>query len=253
MATLPKLDLPSLRKREQAPKNRLLALVDLDGAVKAAQVTPRWMISMWFAAGLAVLPPIAFLASAHRGDGIAVVMKQELNKTGKLEQLTAEQRENFDRIVVPITTVMLPVGAAAKRQIWIFYCGLVVLAFLQGTRPHMTFQNTVAVAVVGAAPWFLHDVIAAVTLFHFDVGGIDPTNPVASNPAAWLFSGKDTRTPLAVFLRGVDFFELWGCVWMSAALGRHAQGRTSLPVVVVFGGHVAGVVKDVVSAAAASS
>lgn len=253
MATLPKLDLPSLRKKEQPPRNRFLALFDLDGAVVAAARRPLWAISMWVAAAFAVLPPLAFLESASRGDGIAVVMKQELNKSGKLDQLNAEQREKFDRVVVPATTVMLPIGAAAKRQLWIFYCALVCLAFLQGTRPHMTFKNTVAVAVVGAAPWFVHDVVSAVALFHFDVGGIDPSNAVASNPAAWLFSGKDTRTPLAVFLRGVDFFELWGCVWMSAALTRHAGGRTSLPAVVVFGGHLAATLKDVASAAATSS
>ena len=252
MATLPQLDLPSLRKKVQPPRNRFLALVDLDGAVVAAAKKPMWAISMWLAATFAVLPPLAFLASASRGDGVAVVMKQELNKSGKLDQLTAEQRDGFDRIVVPATTVMLPIGAAAKRQLWIFYCALVCLAFLQGTRKHMTFKNTIAVAVVGAAPWFLYDVVSAVTLLHFDVGGIDPSNPVASNPASWIFSGKETRTPLAVFLRGFDFFELWGCVWMTSALTRHAGGRTSLPAVVVFGGHVAATLKDVASAAATS-
>lgn len=253
MATLPTLSLRSLQKRQpQQPKNRLLyALFDLDGAVVAASRRPLWLASLVLAASFALLPPLSFLTSAARGDGISVVMRQELSKSGKLDKLTPEQRAGFDRVVVPATTVFLPVGAVVKRLLWICACALVCLAFLHGTRPHLSARSIIAVAVVGAAPWYVNDVVSAVTLLSFDVGSIDPSNAVASNPAAWLFSGKDSRTPLAVLLRGVDFFDLWGCAWLTAALTRHAGGRTSLPALVVFGGHIAATVKDAVAAAAA--
>lgn len=250
---LPQLDLPSLRKKQQEPRARWLALTQLDGAVVAAMRRPLWAISMWIAAAFAVLPPLAFFANAHAHDGIAVVLKQEMNKSGRLDKVPPEQRAQVDQVLTPIMVVALPLGAAAKRQIWILYCALVCLALLQGTRPQLTARNIVAVACVGAAPWFVYDVVSAAVLASFDIGTIDPQNPVASNPASWLFAGKDTRTPLAAALRGVDFFELWGCVWMTAALTRAAGGRTSVPAVVVFGGHIAATLKDAASAAAASS
>lgn len=251
---LPKLDLPSLRKREQAPKNRVLfALIDLDAAVVAAMRRPLVVLSLVVAGLFAVLPPVAFLANAARGEGIKAVLLDEMHKSGRLEKLNAEQREGLEKVAVPFMTAALPGGAVAKREMWILGCAVLCLAILKGTRPQMQFSTVVAAAVVGAAPWFVHDLITAATFTHFDLHGIDPQNPVASNPAAWLFAGKDTRMPLAVLLRGVDFFELWGCLSMTRAITRAAGGRTSLPAFVVFGGHAANVLKDVVAAAAATA
>jgi hypothetical protein len=251
--TLPQLHLPSLKKKEQPPRARVFALVDPDGAFVAAMRRPLVVASLVVAALFAVLPPVAFLANAARGEGVVAVLKDELHKSGRLEKLNAQQREGLEKVAVPFMTVALPAGAVVKRELWILYCALVCLAFLKGTRPQMNFHNVVAVAVVGAAPWFVHDVVAAVAFSVFDLHGIDPQNPVASNPAAWLFAGKDSRGPLAVFLRGLDFFDLWGCFWMTAGLTRVAGGRTSLPAVVVFGGHFAAVVKDMAAAAAANA
>lgn len=240
-------------RREHPPRARVYALTDLDGAVVSAMRRPLLVLSLLLAATFAVLPPVAFLANASRNEGIKAVLLDELRKSGRLEKLNAEQREGLEKVAVPFMVAALPVGAVVKREMWILGCAVICLAFLRGTRPQMRFGSVVAAAVVGAAPWFVHDAITAATFWHFDLHGIDPQNPVASNPAAWLFSGKDTRTPLAAFLRGIDFFEIWGCVWLTRALTRAAGGRTAVPAVVVFGGHAASVLRDIVSVAASSS
>lgn len=246
--TIPGLSLPSLHKRSHPPRARIFALVDLDGAVVAAGRRPLWVASLLVAMVFALLPPVAFLAAASRGQGVSAVVLDELHKSGKLKDLTAEQRHNVEAAVVPIMTAALPIGAVVKRLGFLLVCAGLVFAVLKGTRKELRLTAVVAAAVVGAAPWYVHDVISAVTFSVVDLAGIDPQNPVASNPAAWFFSGKESRTALAVLLRGVDFFDVWGCAWLSLALTRAVGGRSNVPVVVVVGLHVAGVGQGLVSA-----
>ncbi|MDP2345465.1 MAG: hypothetical protein Q8O67_31260 [Deltaproteobacteria bacterium] len=250
-AAIPRLDLPSLRKRAQRPRARILALVDADGAFAAAIARPLVVASLVVAGLFAVLPPAAFLLSAHRSNGVDSVLRDELDKSGRLDKIPADQRDQIMAAMVTGTAVALPVGAVAKRWLGLLLCAGLSVAFLRGARPHFTLQKAVAVAVVGAAPLYVHDVITAIAFMHFDLHSIDPQNPVASNPTAWLFSGKETRGPLAVFLRGLDFFELWGCAWIAAGLTRAAGGRTSVPVVVVFGLHLLGMLIATAGAARA--
>jgi hypothetical protein len=248
-AAIPQLDLPSLRKRAQRPRARVLALVDADAAFAAAIARPLLIASLVVAGLFALLPPAAFLVSAHRGNGVESMLRDELAKSGKLDKIPAEARERVMGAMVTGTAVALPLGAVAKRWLGLLFCAGVCVAFLRGTRPHFTLKKAVAVAVVGAAPLYVHDVISAIAFLHFDVHAIDPQNPVASNPAAWLFSGKESRAPLAVFLRGLDFFDLWACTWIAAGLGRAAGGRTMLPVVVVFGAQLLGMLASTAGAA----
>ncbi len=234
---LPQLHLPSLRKREQRPRARILALVDADAAFAAAIARPLVVLSLLVAGLFAVLPPAAFLASAHRGDGVESVLRDELRKSGRFDKIPVDKRDQVMGLMVTGTAIALPLGAVAKRWLALLVCAGVCVALLRGTRPQLTLARAVAVAVVGAAPLYVHDVVAALTFCAFDLHSIDPQNPVASNPSAWLFAGKATRSALAVFLRGFDFFELWGCAWIAVGLTRAAGGRTQVPVVVVFGAH----------------
>ncbi len=250
---LPQLDLPSLRKREQKPAPRWQVLWNPDGAFVSAVLRPRLLLSLVVVAFFAVLPPAAYLLNAARSEGVKTLLLDEMRKNGRLAKLQGEQRANLEKVMVPVMTAALPVGAIAKRELWVLFCATVCMAFLRGTRPQLTFPVVVAVAAAGAAPLFVHDVLSAAAFSAFDLHGIDPQNPVASNPAAWLFSGKETRTPLAALLRNVDFFELWACAWIAGGLTRAAGGRTSLPTVVVFGGHLAMTLKDVASAAAVTA
>ena len=250
MNRLPQLELPSLRKKEQKPRARVLVFVDVDAAFAAAIARPLVIASLLVAGLFAVLPPAAFLVSAARGDGVESVLRDELAKSGRFDKIPADKREEVMSAMVVGTAVALPAGAVAKRWIGLLLCAGVVVAFLRGARPQLTLSKAVAVAVVGAAPLYLHDVIAALAYAYFDLHSIDPQNAVASNPSAWLFSGKETRAPLAVFLRGFDFFELWACAWIAAGLTRAAGGRTQVPVVVVFGFHFLGMLMATASASA---
>lgn len=248
---LPQLDLPSLRKKAHKPRRRVLVLFDADAAFAAAIARPMVVVSLVVAGLFAVLPPAAFLYSAQRGSGIDAVLRDELSKSGRLDKISADQREQLLPKRVRATTVALPLLAIAKRGFGLLLVAAVCFLFLQGTRPQLTLARAVAVVVVGAAPLYVHDVIAASTYLVFDLHSIDPKNPVASNPSAWWFSGPDTRAPLAIFLRGLDFFELWACALMAMGLMAAAGGRTRLPLVVVFGTHL--VVMGAGAAAATSA
>ena len=58
----------------------------------------------------------------------------------------------------------------------------------------------------------------------------------SSNVAAFL-PAEQAETPWGIFLRGLDFFELWSCGLVGYGLAAVAGGRSRLPYALAFGGH----------------
>jgi hypothetical protein len=186
------------------------------------------------AALFALASPVAYLAAAERSGGLELVVVDGLKKSGRFEKMLPEVREKALPTMVTATRVFLPVGAVAKRLVWILSIAGIAFALLRATRPQARFSVVVACAAVGIAPLFVKDVVAAFALTTLpDVRGVDATNVVLSNPTALFFSGADARTPLAATLRAFDLFELWACAWMAAGIERAVGGRTRVPLVVV--------------------
>ena len=178
--------------------------------------------------------PVAFSAAAGRAGGLEVVVVDGLKKSGRFDKIPPEVREQTLQTMVSATRIFLPVGAVARRLVWIVSIAGIAFVLLRATRPQARFAVVVACAAIGAAPLCVKDVVAAAALsLTADVRGVDATNVVLSNPTAWLFSGAEARTPLAATLRAFDLFELWACAWMAAGIERAVGGRTRVPLVVV--------------------
>ena len=221
------------RAAAAAPRARVLVLLDPRGAFAAVAARPLWALGVIVMLAFAVVPPLVFVA---RTDATAIV-KRELQQSGKMEQLTPEQREQALALGAKGTKILLPIGAAAKRSIWMTCLTLVLLGLLKGSRPDLKMSPVAGAVAVAMAPLAVHDVLVAVTFLIKDPMQLDATNAVLSNPAAWL--GFDAGHSVAgALLRGFDFFELWACWLVGLGVNAVANSRSSLPYVVAFGGHI---------------
>jgi hypothetical protein len=243
------LRLPSLHRHEAPPRARALVLVDPDGAFSATVRRPLPAACLVFAALCALLPPVAWFRAADRAGGVDVVLVDELQRNGRLDRIPPALRATAVPRVVQATKVVLPVAAVARRVAWILAVAGVSFALLRARRPDARLATVVACAAVGAAPLYLADVIGAATFVVHDVRTLDPQIAVASNPAAWLFSGRAARAPAALALQGLDLFDLWACVWMGAGVARALGGRTTTPWVVALSLHAVATAWGVAQAA----
>lgn len=214
------------------PATRALVLFDPRGAFTAVAARPLWGLGVIVMLTFSVLPALVFVA---RADTEAIV-KRELVKSGKLEAIPADQRDKIIEVGGKGMQFALPLGAAAKRSIWMTIVTLVCLALLKGSRPELKMAPVAGAVAVAMAPLAAHDVLVAVTFLVKDTMQVDATNAVLSNPAAWL--GYDASHTLAgALLRGLDFFELWSCALIGIGVNVVAGTRSSLPYLVAFGGH----------------
>lgn len=234
------LDLPSLRRQtEVAPRARWLVLLAPLAAFASVARRPllAWMVVV---AGLcAVVPATAFLVSAERQGGLVVVVGEQMRKSGALERMKERGLSADDAAAnaARVMRVAVPAGAVAKRLLWLALVAAACFFGLRATRPTLRWQTVAAVVVVGAAPLYVHDVLAAAALLALPASTIDTKNVVASNLAA-IWYVNDNRSMAAAALRGLDVFELWACWLMGLGVVGVAGGRTRWPWIVTFGLHL---------------
>lgn len=228
------------------PALRALVLIDPRGAFTSVRTRPLTVLVLACMLGLALAPPIAFLATQD----VAAVMQRELKRSGRLETMTPEQREVVQSAGVASIKVALPVGAAGKRGVWIVLVAALSFALLRGARPGLAFSPVLAAVALSTAPLALQDLLAASTFAFKDTSTMDLQNVVLSNPAAWL-KMETGHSPLAVVLRGLDFFDLWACGLAGFGTALVAEARSRMGYVAAFGLHGVGVVVQAITAAAA--
>lgn len=252
------LDLPSLRRRSQPPLPRALVLVHPEGAFAAVAARPRPLLALIVVCLWALLPPISFLAAAERSGGLESVIVDEMKKSGaweKIKALPAEARADILKKTTPLMAVGVPLGAASKRSGWILFVAVAAFFAVRGTsqRKGLGLGDVIGAVAIGAAPLMVHDLLAAITYLVFDLRAIDPQNPVASNLAALLMTGAESRSAPAMLLRGLDVFELWSCWLMALGVTRVAQTRSGAPAFITFGAHLLLTLVAAISAYGASS
>lgn len=232
------------RTGEAHPRPRALVLFDPAGAFAAVKARPLWGWAVVVMLTFAVMPPLAFLS---RADTTAVV-KKELTRSGRLEKMPEDVRAQAIEMGGKAMVVALPVGAIAKRSIWMTLLSLLLLALLKGARPDLKLSPVAGAVGLAMAPLALKDVLEAATFLARDVSAIsDATNPLLSNPAAWL--GLDAgHTVAGALLRGLDFFELWSITLVGFGVNAVVGARSWLPWLVPFAGHLAVVVAGAASA-----
>lgn len=219
---------------EPTPRPRALVLLDAPRAFAAVRARPLAAVVLGVMLGLALAPPLAFIA---RVDTTEVVMR-DLKRSGKMDQVPPEQLELVKRYGGVATTVKLLVGAVGKRAGWIFLVTGLAFLLLRGSRPELRFSMMLGAVALGCAPLALHDLVTALTFLVRDPLALpDAHNVVLSNPAAWL--ALDTgRSVTGALWRGLDFFELWSCALIGLGVSAVAGARGVIPWTVPFGLHV---------------
>lgn len=235
------------RRAAPAPRPRVLVLLNPAGAFAAVAARPLWGLAVVVVLAFAVLPPVAFLAKAD----VEAVVRKEITRSGRLEQVPADQHEQVISIGATAMKGALPAGAVVKRSIWMTLLSLLLLGLLKGSRPELKLSPVAGAVGLAMAPLVVHDLLAAITYLSRDAAGLmtmDLTNPVLSNPAAWL--GLDSgHTVGGALLKGLDFFELWSCALVAWGVNAVVGARSMLPWIVAFGGHLVTVVVGAASAA----
>ena len=233
------------RAQPATPRPRALVLLDPRGAFAAIGLRPLWGVGVVVMLAFAVLPPLVFVA---RADTHAIV-KREMTKSGELEKIPEAQRATVIDLGGKAMKAALPLGAMAKRSIWMTLLTLVCLGLLKGTRPDLKMAPVAGAVAWAMAPLAVHDVLTTIAFVVKDPMQVaDATNAVLSNPAAWL--GYDAGHSVAgALLRGLDFFELWSCWLVGLGVNAVAGTRSSLPYVVAFGGHALTVALGVIGPA----
>lgn len=245
--TPPIPDAPDLRRAAPtvplAP--RVAVLLNPRGAFAATRARPLAALVFACAVGLALAPPIAFLA---RND-LATVMKRELKKSGRLETLSPEQREKVEDVGTKGLAVALPAGAVAKRALWIVALAGLCFALLRGMRPGLGFAPVLSAVALATAPLVVQDLLAAGTYLLKDTSTLDVQNVVLSNPAAW-FKMETGHSAVAALLRGLDFFDLWACGLAGFGVALVADVKSRLGTVAAYGLHAVVVGVQAIGAAA---
>ena len=238
------LELPSLRRKTAPPpRPRALVLLEPVGAFVATLRRPLLPLMLVVACAFAVVPAAAFLIAARRQGGVEVVVAEQMKKSGALDRLKSRVTSSDDRAktvagLSKAMVVLVPGGAVAKRLGWLLFVAGACFVGLRGTRKTLRFSDVLAVVVVGAAPLYVHDLVAGIGVLTLPAGTIDAKNVVASNLAA-VFFVDDNRSALAVLLRGLDIFEIQACWLMGFGVVHVVGGRTTWPWMVTFGGHTA--------------
>jgi hypothetical protein len=247
-APAPGNDLGSLAERAApTPRARVWVLIDPRRAFAAVLARPLAGLAVAVVLAFALVPPTVFLA---RVDAAAVV-ERELKKSGRLDQVPADQQEQIRTMGATAMKVALPLGAVVKRVGFIMLATGLIFLLMRGARPELRFSLVLAAVALGCAPLVVHDLLVALTFLVKDPTAVgDAQNVVLSNPAAWF--GLDTgRSLLGALLRGFDFFELWACALIALGVNVVASTKSTVPWLASYGLHFAGVVLSLIGPAMA--
>lgn len=238
------------RRGAVTPRPRLFVLLDPLGAFASVARRPLWGLSVMVVLACAVLPPLAIFSRVEP----AAIVETELKRSGRLAQLPVDKRAEIIELGGRSTRVLLPLGAVAKRSLWMTLLSLLLLGLLKGARPELRLSPVAGAVGLAMAPLCVHDLLSTATWLTRDaasMAGADLWNGVLSNPAAWFH--VDTRHTLSgPLLAGIDFFELWSCALVAIGVNAVAGTRSLIPWLVPFGGHFALVVTASAMAAGAA-
>ncbi|MCC7072741.1 MAG: hypothetical protein IT383_15545 [Deltaproteobacteria bacterium] len=215
------------------PRPRALVLLDPRRAFLAVRARPLAALMLGVMLAFALVPPLTFVARVDT----AKLLERELKRSGKLEQVPAEQLEQMKSVGGAAMKVLLPVAAVGKRAAFIFVATALAFLLLRGSKPELRFGTTLAAVALGSAPTALHDIAVTLTFLVKDPMALaDAQNVVLSNPAAW-FALDSGRSVAGAFLHGLDFFALWTCGLVALGINVVAGTRSMIPWALSFGMH----------------
>jgi hypothetical protein len=194
-------------------------------AFAAVLRSPALWLTMAIVLAVATLPAVAFVTTQN----VEQHIRREMKFSGAWEKLPESMRDQTLAASVAISTVGMPVGAAALRGIAVLFAALMCL-LIAGT--HSQKPNVLAVfagVALAHAPLLVRDVLQAVMIATTREVNL-AQNPLLSSPAA-LLDETQARTWWGVLLSGVDVFSIWSIILVGIGMQVITRG-TKRPFII---------------------
>jgi hypothetical protein len=186
-----------------SPASRFTVLWQPRAAFAALQQRPRLWLTLVVVLAVASLPAVAFVATQN----IEQHIKREMKLSGAWEKLPADLRDRTLVTTAAISTVGMPVGAAAMRGIAVLATALLCFLFAGQAQQQPSVAAVGSAAALAQAPLMVRDVLQAIMM----ASSRELTmaqNPLLSSPTG-LLSDDQARSWWGVLLGGLDVFSIW--------------------------------------------
>jgi len=177
----------------------------------------------WLPLALLMVITVGFIFAFTQRVGWERFMRQQLESSPRVQQLSVEQREQaLQQQLRFVPTVAHIQGALAWPVITLVVGGAFLFVFNILLGAQVVFRQAYAVVCYGCLPQAVGGLLAIVVMFLKDPADFDLQNPVATNLAAFL---DPSATPkwLQALGGSLDLFSFWTLLLL--ATGFAAAGR----------------------------
>ncbi|MFQ5777394.1 MAG: Yip1 family protein [Terriglobia bacterium] len=194
-------------------------LFDPKPAFADVAARPRWWVPLILLGVLA----LGFTYAYTQRVGWERFMRQQLESSPQVQQMSAEQREQMIQQQTRFAPVVGYVfGVLGWPFITLVSAGAFLLVFnvMLGTR--LSFRAIYGVTCYGMLPHFLAGVLAVVVMFLKDPADFDLENPLATNIGAFLDPNTVPRWLISLG-SSIDVFTIWSLVLLATGLSVAAR------------------------------
>lgn len=194
-------------------------LFDPKPAFADVAARPRWWVPLILFAVLGVGFTYAFTQRV----GWERFMRQQLESNTRIQQLSAEQREQLIGQQARFAPIFGYVGGVlAWPVITLVSAGAFLFVFNVLLGSQLTFRSVFGVTCYGVLPHFLGGLLAVVVMFLKEPADFDLQNPLATNIGAFL--DPNTAPPWLISLgSSIDIFTIWTLVLLATGFAVAAR------------------------------
>ncbi len=177
----------------------------------------------WVPIVLLTILSIVFLYFFSNVVGWENMMRQEIESSARLEQLSVEQKERIIEQQMKFVPIFGYVGGTLGTLITLLVIAAALLGlFKMGGGAELTFKQAFSVCSYSYLPMLLHGILAIVVMHFADPRDFDIRNPVAVN-LAWVLDKQATPKWLYAASGSVDLFAIWVALLIALGLSVAAK------------------------------
>lgn len=165
---------------------------------------PGWWVPMV----MLILFGLVLMYTFNQTIGIESLLRQQFETNSRLQELSAEQRNQAIAVQLRIVPYTMYAGALIGPPVVYMLIALVLMyAFRITAGSQVNFKQSFAITTHSFLPGMLHTVLAIIVMQFVHPDDFDLQNPVMSN-LGWLL-GESSPAWLNAFARSFDLFAFW--------------------------------------------
>ncbi len=187
---------------------------------------PSWLLPVLLSTILGILATVVLNQRIDWRDYIT----QQIEKTPRAANLTAEQKQNQAAISAKVTVyIVYTAGVVGSVCFAVIVGAVMMLAYNLFAGAGASFSQSLGIAAHTLVVGLVSTPIFLLVLFLRPKGTIDPENPVATNLAAFL--PEETSKWLMTLCKSLDIFTIWMLVLLAIGFAavnpKKLKGSTS--------------------------